>query len=267
MLRHAVRSAHRRGFTGFLRGSLASDSGRGARRECPKMFPYAYSVTRAAAKRDRGRARAEAGARGRGRGRTRPGTGAREDRSPGARTMVERKDSVGDSGRPGSQPIRGPGREADAHRRRAEPRPGPPARPARRRLARAGWSSARTPTAYGRSIPTAYASSPTTGRGRATRGPDGRAGAGNETIGCTRREAITVMHTDSAYTLDLRDVRGQMGACWALEIAAADGHNLLMMGRPSAARRCWRCACPGCCPLERRARPALFAHRTTPRPP
>ena len=35
------------------------------------------------------------------------------------------------------------------------------------------------------------------------------------------------MKTDSAYTLDLRDGRGQMGARRALEIAAAGGHHLL----------------------------------------
>ena len=45
--------------------------------------------------------------------------------------------------------------------------------------------------------------------------------AENDTMGGTRPKAMTGMHTDSAYTLDLRDVRGQMGARRALEIAAA----------------------------------------------
>ena len=40
-------------------------------------------------------------------------------------------------------------------------------------------------------------------------------------MGGTRREAMTGMHTDSADTLDLRDVRGPTGARRALEMAAA----------------------------------------------
>ena len=43
---------HRRGCIGFLGGSLAGGRGRGGPRGCPKMFPYADSVTRAAARRD-----------------------------------------------------------------------------------------------------------------------------------------------------------------------------------------------------------------------
>ena len=38
------------------------------------------------------------------------------------------------------------------------------------------------------------------------------------------------MSTRSAYDLDLRDVQGQIGARRALEIAAAGGHNVLMIG-------------------------------------
>ena len=45
-----------------------------------------------------------------------------------------------------------------------------------------------------------------------------------------------MMNTESAYTLDLRDVRGQMGARRALEIAAAGGHHLLMMGPPGCGK-------------------------------
>ena len=43
-------------------------------------------------------------------------------------------------------------------------------------------------------------------------------------------EVMTGMSATSAYDLDLRDVRGQIGARRALEIAAGGGHNLLMMG-------------------------------------
>ena len=64
----------------------------------------------------------------------------------------------------------------------------------------------------------------------------------------TRREAMTGMHTDSAYTLDLRDVRGQMGARRALEIAAAGGHHLLMMGPPGCGKTMLAMRLPGLLP-------------------
>ena len=62
-----------------------------------------------------------------------------------------------------------------------------------------------------------------------------------------QRPTTMSMSTHSAYDLDLRDVRGQIGARRALEIAAAGGHNILMIGPPDAGRGCWRCACRGCC--------------------
>ena len=45
-----------------------------------------------------------------------------------------------------------------------------------------------------------------------------------------QRPTTMSMSTRSAYDLDLRDVRGQIGARRALEIAAAGGHNVLMIG-------------------------------------
>ena len=44
------------------------------------------------------------------------------------------------------------------------------------------------------------------------------------------------MSTRSAYDLDLRDVRGQIGPRRALEIAAAGGHNILMIGPPGCGK-------------------------------
>ena len=44
------------------------------------------------------------------------------------------------------------------------------------------------------------------------------------------------MSTRSACDLDLRDVRGQIGARRVLEIAAAGGHNLLMIGPPGCGK-------------------------------
>ena len=49
---------------------------------------------------------------------------------------------------------------------------------------------------------------------------------------------------------DLRDIKGQETAKRVLEIAAAGGHNLLMVGPPGPVNRCWR---PDC---------LLFCHRS-----
>ncbi len=62
------------------------------------------------------------------------------------------------------------------------------------------------------------------------------------------------VHEAKANQLDLRDIKGQESAKRALEIAAAGGHHLLMMGSPGANRcspreshrSCRRCRHPNC---------------------
>ena len=61
---------------------------------------------------------------------------------------------------------------------------------------------------------------------------------------------MTGMSATSAYDFDLRDVRGQIGARRALEIAAAGGHNLLMMGLPRCGKTMLAMRLPGLLPAE-----------------
>ena len=59
---------------------------------------------------------------------------------------------------------------------------------------------------------------------------------------------MTGMSATTAYDLDLRDVRGQIGARRALKIAAAGGHNLLMMGPPGCGKTMLAMRLPGLLP-------------------
>ena len=63
-----------------------------------------------------------------------------------------------------------------------------------------------------------------------------------------QRPITMSMSTRSAYDLDLRDVRGQIGARRALEIAAAGGHNVLMIGPPGCGKTMLAGRLPGLLP-------------------
>ena len=63
-----------------------------------------------------------------------------------------------------------------------------------------------------------------------------------------QRPTTMGMSTRSAYDLDLRNVRGQIGARRALEIAAAGGHNLLMIGPPGCGKTMLARRLPGLLP-------------------
>ena len=58
------------------------------------------------------------------------------------------------------------------------------------------------------------------------------------------------MDTRGAYEVDLRDVRGQLAARRALEIAAAGRHNLLMVGPPGCGKAMLARRLPGLLPVR-----------------
>ena len=63
-----------------------------------------------------------------------------------------------------------------------------------------------------------------------------------------QRPTTSGMSTRSAYDLDLRDVRGQIGARRAVEVAAAGGHNILMIGPPGCGKTMLAVRLPGLLP-------------------
>lgn len=62
-----------------------------------------------------------------------------------------------------------------------------------------------------------------------------------QTVVDTRKEFYA---RQEQFEFDFSDVRGQENVKRALEVAAAGGHNLIMIGRREAGNQCWQNDCP-----------------------
>ncbi len=64
----------------------------------------------------------------------------------------------------------------------------------------------------------------------------------------TDSQPIDVHPPAFANNPDLGDIIGQEQGKRALEVTAAGGHNLLLMGPPAPEKPCWPAVLPGYCP-------------------
>ena len=71
---------------------------------------------------------------------------------------------------------------------------------------------------------------------------------GRETIPPQRQISFEELQHDAGCMFDMREIRGQKGARRALEVAAAGGHNLLMVGVPGSGKTMLARCLPGILP-------------------
>jgi magnesium chelatase family protein len=94
--------------------------------------------------------------------------------------------------------------------------------------------------------------------------------AGRESLAPEPPTPVATAGFEAIEDLDFREVKGQEPVKRALLLAAAGGHNVLMVGPPGAGKPCWPSACPRFCrpsALKRPSRPPGFTASSANLPP